>query len=116
MKKLEIENYNDAKRLFFGFLKRKNAYTKWLRNFKKAKTTRNRKIYFHEMMKATLFREGINEAFSWTSTKEGFDFWAYLDAEWKKRFYNNQNQLNNSFTFSFLKKIHENKLIVVKNG
>lgn len=80
MKKTE----NDNMRLFFAFLKRNNAYTKFIYNLKnEGYYPKHIRRYFEIQMKKDKYPIAISNAFCWRETKEGDRYWRNLSKEWK---------------------------------
>lgn len=79
MKKTE----NDNMRLFFAFLKRNSAYTKFIYNLKnKGYYSKHIRRYFEIQMK-NKYSFAISQAFYWSETKEGDRYWRNLSKDWK---------------------------------
>lgn len=62
---------------FCKFLKEKNIYTNYIINVK----TRH-KSYFREHIFSMSPSSLIDGGFSWSNTKEGYDFWASISRMW----------------------------------
>ena len=73
-----------CRKRFFAFLKENNAYDKWLYNLLKRHPIED--IGWWDNYVEELYTNGclmsIYDAFTWTDTKEGFDFWFYLYCKW----------------------------------
>lgn len=83
------------KQIFFRFLKENNAYTAWLRNFKRfshaLKQDESEKL-------SLLFRDDISirqvvrNSFSWYTSQEGYWFWFKLSKKWQKHLLSISNE------------------------
>ena len=73
------------KRKFIAFLKENGIYEKWIYNMKRQHPTSNIEWWncFTSTIYADRCSEGINCAFYWAKTKEGWYFWRFYDSEWK---------------------------------
>lgn len=66
------------KELFFDFLRKHNAYDKWMANFDEQVANCTFEEFFDEYDCDSFF----TMAFIWEATDEEFEFWAYLANEW----------------------------------
>ena len=70
---------------FFAFLKENNAYDKWRYYVQKQHSING--IWWWNDFYQTLYEDrclrAINNAFNWTDTKEGYDFWFKIQKEWR---------------------------------
>lgn len=80
--------------LFFKYLRRKNIYDKYVRNFcndwmvGRPAFVRTYEIFLdgkRNYTKELFYQSLVFEAFSWEDTDEGFDFWCNIDIEWERR-------------------------------
>ena len=102
---MPILNNIDYKRIFFKFLKEKDAYDRWAYNLKSQCPSILTLPPFWSRKKRFLFSNDcssvISAAFTWSITPEGREFWETLDEEWnilcnnikrnKKLFYKNDS-------------------------
>lgn len=75
------------KQIFFRFLKENNAYTAWLRNFKrfshalKQDESEKLSLLFRDYIS---IRQVVRNSFSWYASQEGYWFWSNLSMKWQK--------------------------------
>ena len=75
-----------SKKKFIRFLKQNNAYEQFMFAFRKQNALRNKKgLYFKNYSNAEPLKY-VDYAFVWDNTKEGWEYWANLDKEWKKEY------------------------------
>ena len=72
------------KRKFIAFLKENDIYEKWIYNIKVQHPIRGSWWYcFTSTIYADRCSEGINCAFYWADTKEGYYYWSDFNRMWK---------------------------------
>ena len=88
--------YREIIREFLFFLKKENAYKKYIKAIKQQKKGEfnNFENYINVLTISSLkrcFRNGsnipylIDSSFHWASTKEGHNFWSELDIKWNDK-------------------------------
>ena len=73
------------KRKFIAFLKENGIYEKWIYNMKVQHPLTNYEWW--NLLMSKIYQDkcygGINNAFIWANTKEGYYYWMYCDIKWK---------------------------------
>lgn len=73
------------RRKFIAFLKENGIYEKWIYNMKSLHPTSNIEwwnLFFYRIYENKC-SNGINYAFNWADTEEGYEFWSFYDRLWR---------------------------------